>query len=143
MTQTSTEKLKAQISTLIQHCSSKQLLNQYLNIGIGLTGIMLGLGATVAGIVSDNNAKIAAIFGAGSATTQAILFAYPVGKRERIHRLAIAKLENLLTDLEIRSDIDDQALKKLLEEFKELRLKALLEDEISSEAEETLPQPAT
>jgi hypothetical protein len=136
---TPTEKLKQQIQPLITHCEHRRNLNQYLNIGIGLAGILLGLGATVAGTISEN-AKIAAIFGAASATTQSILFAYPVGKRERIHRTAVAQLENLLSDLEIRSDIDTEALEKLLAEFKEIRLKALLEDEVNSRSEESEPE---
>jgi hypothetical protein len=134
------EKLKAQIMPLIQHCKGRRTLNQSLNVGIGLAGILLGLGATVAGTLSDNNARIAAIFGASSATTQAILFAYPVGKRERIHRKAIADLENLLSDLEIRSDIDQNTLERLLERFKEIRLNALLEDEGKSDVENSRPQ---
>lgn len=134
------EKLKAQITMLIQHCKSKQKLNQSLNMSISLAGILLGLGATVAGTLSDNNARIAAIFGASSATTQAILFAYPVGKRERIHRRAIANLENLLSDLEIRNDVDQAALERLLEKFKEIRLNALLEDEGKSESGTSEPQ---
>ena len=144
MTSTPTEKLKAQITSLIRHCKGKQLLNQSLNMGISLTGILLGLGATVAGTLSDSNARIAAVLGAGSATAQSILFAYPVGKRERIHRTAVAKLENLLTDLEIklesRSDIDTQAFEKLLEEFKDIRFKALLENEVGNEPKASEPQ---
>lgn len=140
VTQSASEKLRVQINELVQHCKNRQLLNQYLNMGIGLVGILLGLGATVSGIISDN-AKVAAIFGAGSATTQGILFAYPVGRRERIHRKAVAKLENLLSDLDIHPDMDTAALEKLLAEFKEIRLNALLEDETHNELEESTPQP--
>lgn len=133
---TPNEKLKAQIADLIRYCKNRQLLNQSLNLGISLAGILLGLGASVAGTLSNNNAKIAAVLGAGSATTQGILFAYPVSKRERIHRKAVARLENLLSDLEIRADIDAKALEKLLEDFKEIRLVALLEDELSRKPDE-------
>lgn len=144
MTQTSIDKLKKQIEPLIQYCEQRRDLNQRLNIGIGLAGIVLGLGATVTGVVFKDDARIAAIFGAGSATTQAVLFAYPVNKRERIHREAVAKLQNLLTDLDIKTDIDAKAVEMLLEEFKDIRLKALLEDSIDDSSEEVSvsPEPA-
>jgi hypothetical protein len=145
MTQTPVDKLKTQIELLIQYCESRRALNQRLNIGIGLAGILLGLGATVAGILHTEDARIAAIFGAGSATTQAVLFAYPVGKRERIHRIAVAKLQNLLSDLEIRTDsnVDAEEIKTLLAEFKHLRVKALLEDNVNNESEEPPVSPET
>lgn len=136
--ETSQDKLKAQISPLIEYCEKRRALNQRLGLSIGIAGILLGLGATVSGIFSDN-AKIAAIFGACSATTQAILFAYPVDKRERIHRCAVAKLQNLLSDLEIRSDIDPKEFEQLLDEFKEIRLKAILEDNSNAQAKEIEP----
>lgn len=140
MTQSSIDKLKEQIKSLIQYCERRRDLNQRLNIGIGLAGILLGLGATVAGIIHTEDARISAIFGAASATTQAILFAYPVNKRERIHRSAVAKLQNLLSDLEVKSDIDVEEVEVLLEEFKEIRLKALLEEEVNGNPEEPAPQ---
>lgn len=139
MTQPFIDKLKEQIKFLIQYCERRKELNQRLNIGIGLAGILLGLGATVTGIVTED-ARISAIFGAASATTQAILFAYPVNKRERIHRIAVAKLQNLLSDLEVKSDIDVEEVEVLLKDFKEIRLKALLEEEINGNPEELAPQ---
>lgn len=141
MNQDPIDKLKQQIEILIRYCEHRRDLNQLLNLGIGLAGILLGLGATVTGIVYPENARIAAIFGAGSATTQAILFAYPVNKRERIHRLAVAKLQNLLSDLEIQSDIDAKEIEVILSEFKDIRLKALLEDTVDSNPEDT-PVPS-
>jgi hypothetical protein len=140
MPQPSIDKLKKQIETLIRYCEQRRDLNQRLNIGIGLAGIILGLGATVSGILFDNDARIAAIFGAGSATTQAILFAYPVNKRERIHRVAVAKLQNLLSDLEIKAEIDTEEIAILLAELKDIRLKALLEDNIDGNPVDDNPE---
>jgi hypothetical protein len=138
--QTSVDKLRKQIELLIKYCERRRSLNQRLNIGIGLAGILLGLGATLAGILYPNDGRIAALFGAGSATTQAILFAYPVNKRERIHRIVVAKLQNLLSDLEIKSNLDLEEIEALLREFKHLRLEALLEDSMNDASEES-PEP--
>lgn len=109
----------------VQYENCKKL-NQAIGITIGLLGISLSLGATVAGIWSTNP-KLAAAFSACAATTQAILFAYPVDKRAAAYRVISAKNKNLAVDLEFKSPTEDQ-FQALVDKFKEIRLEAALEE---------------
>ncbi len=127
-------KLKKLIDDCTLHYTGKQKLNQFLSIGIGLLGIGLSLGATIAGIAIDN-ARIAAIFGACAATTQGLLFAYPVDKRAAAYRVIAAKNKNLSIDLEVKNQTDEQ-LQNLIEEFKAIRLEAAIEESRVSDIED-------
>jgi hypothetical protein len=130
--------LQEKIANLTPYYEGRRKLNQFLGIGIGLLGIGLSLGATITGIVTDN-AKIAAIFGACAATTQALLFAYPVDKRAAAYRVIAAKNNNLSIDLEIKKHTEEQ-LQSLLEEFKAIRLEAAIEETKIGNVEDTVDQ---
>jgi anthranilate/para-aminobenzoate synthase component II len=110
-------------------------LNQWLGIGLGLLGIALSLGGTVSGILLPKDARISAIFGAGAAATQAILFAYPVDKRARVYRVLTAKNKNIAVDLEFSSQSAEQ-LQKTLQEFKLIRMEAAKEESSSVNSED-------
>lgn len=110
-------------------------LNQWLGISIGLFGILLGFGATVSGLFDE--AKAAAIFGAGASTTQAILFAYPVDKRASAYRTLSAKARNLLIDLELKNNAPEQ-LQQLIEELKAIQLEAAAEEGKATSLEDTI-----
>ena len=127
-------KLKKIIDDSTLHYSDKQKLNQFLSIGIGLLGIGLSLGATIAGVATDN-ARIAAVFGACAATTQGLLFAYPVDKRAAAYRILSARNRNLSIDLEVKEQTDEQ-LQNLIEEFKAIRLEAAIEESKISDIED-------
>lgn len=120
------EVLKELVCKTSPYYEERRNLNQSLSIRIGLLGIGLSLGATIAGIVTDN-AKISAIFGACAATAQAILFAYPVEKKAGVYRVLYTRNENLRIDLEVRQQTEAE-LQAILEEFKSLRLQAALEE---------------
>jgi hypothetical protein len=111
-------------------------LNQSLSVGIGLLGIGLSLGATISGIIITQDSRIAAIFGACAATTQAILFAYPTERRARTYRVLVAKNENLRADLEVKQQTEEE-LQKILEEFKSIRVQAALEEATARKTEKT------
>jgi hypothetical protein len=128
------EALKQLITEASPHYERLRKLNQSLSIGIGLLGIALSLGATISGIVLKEDARIAAIFGACAATTQAILFAYPTDKRSRTYRVLVAKNENLRTELEIRQQTEEE-LQKILAEFKAIRVQAALEEAVAGKME--------
>ncbi len=112
-------------------------LNQRLGIGIGLLGIALSLGSTVSGILRPNDARISAIFGAGAAATQAILFAYPVDKRARVYRILTARNKNIAVDLEFNPQSSEQ-LQKTLQEFKLIRMEAAKEESSSVYSEDAV-----
>ncbi len=126
------------LSQLIHEASSRydklRKLNQSLSFGIGLLGISLSLGATISGIIIAKDSRIAAIFGACAATTQAILFAYPTDKRSRAYRALLAKNENLRTELEVRQQTDEE-LQAILEEFKSIRVQAAFEEATTRKSE--------
>lgn len=115
-------------------------LNQYLSTSIGLFGVALRLGATVSGIVAKD-ARIAAIFGACSATTQAILFAYPTDRRASAYRILFTKNENLRIDLEVRQQTN-QSLEKILNEFQFIKAQAALEEATTKKPENSVNQQA-
>jgi hypothetical protein len=114
---------------------NRKRLNQALGISIGLLGISLSLGATISGIWSKDP-RIAAAFSACAATTQAILFAYPVEKRAAAYRVIAAKNKNLAVDLELKQ-LDAEQFDSLVERFKEIRLEAALEEAKSGRLERT------
>jgi hypothetical protein len=128
------EKLSQSIRKASTRYDKLKRLNQSLSIGIGLFGISLSLGATISGIIFPDNSKIAAIFGACAATTQAILFAYPTDKRSRVYRTLFARNENLRTELEVRPQTD-QELQAILDEFKSIRVQAASEEAIPKKSE--------
>ncbi len=128
--------LKKLINEASPHYEQLRKLNQSLGVGIGLLGIVLSLGATISGIIFKDDAKIAAIFGACAATTQALLFAYPTERRSRTYRVLVAKNENLRTELEVRQQTEEE-LQKILDEFKSIRVQAALEEAVPRKTEET------
>lgn len=113
----------------------KRKLNQSIGIGVSLLGIGLGLGATISGVLRSNDARISAIFGACAATTQAILFAFPVDKRTAVYRILTAKSKNLECELQIQ-DLSQERLYRILEEFKAISLEAALEEASPGKMEE-------
>jgi hypothetical protein len=134
------EALKKLISQASPYYEQRRKLNQSLSVGIGLLGISLSLGATISGTITQD-AKISAIFGACAATTQAILFAYPVEKRSGIYRILFARNENLRTELEVRQQTEEE-LQEILEEFKSLRVQAALEEVVQRKTEHQLDSDA-
>jgi hypothetical protein len=130
------EALKKLINETSPRYERLRKLNQSLSVGIGLLGIGLSLGATISGITLKEDARIAAIFGACAATTQAILFAYPTERRSRTYRILVAKNENLRAELEVRQQTEEE-LQKILEEFKSIRIQAALEEAVPRKTEET------
>jgi len=130
------EALKKLINEASPHYEKLRKLNQSLSVGLGLLGIGLSLGATISGIIITQDSRIAAIFGACAATTQAILFAYPTDKRSRTYRVLVAKNENLRAELEVRQQTEEE-LQKILEEFKSIRVQAALEEAVPRQMENT------
>jgi hypothetical protein len=134
------EKLEQLILRDSSRYNKLKKLNQSLNIGISLLGIGLSLGATISGIL-NKDARIAAIFGACAATTQAILFAYPTDKRARAYRSLLARNENLQAELEVRPQTE-QELQKILDEFKMIRVQASLEESMFKRSENLEEMPS-
>lgn len=130
------EKLKELIQEASLKYKNLSRLNQFLSLGVGLLGISLSLGATISGVMTQDS-RIAAIFGACAATSQAILFAYPVEKRAAIYRILTAKNSNLEDELEIWQQTDAE-LRRILEEFKSIRLEAALEEASPGKVEEAV-----
>ncbi len=120
------EKLKKLIQGTTPYYENRRKINQTLSIGIGLLGIALSLGATLSGLVTEN-AKVAAAFGAGAATIQAILFAYPVDRRAGVYRVLAARNKNLWVELEVNQPTETE-LQNILEEFKTIQLQAAMEE---------------
>lgn len=127
--------LKKLVQSEIPVYEKKRQLNQFLGLGVGLLGIALGLGATVAGIVKSDDARIAAIFGACAATTQAILFAFPVDKRAAVYRILATKSKNLDLELQIQ-ELPQERLHEILEALKAISLEAALEEASPGKVEE-------
>jgi hypothetical protein len=121
---TPSQKLSEQVQTAIAEYRRLKYFNQILGGTLALTGISLGLISTLHGI--NNNAKLAAGFAAGSATVQAILFAYPLENRSGFYRKLVAEGQNLLLDLSI-DQLSEKEL-KLLESTKSLRSRAAAEE---------------
>jgi hypothetical protein len=126
MTASSTQSqiLSEQLQVAIAQYRRLKNFNQILGGTLALTGIVLGLVSTLHGI--NNDAKLAAGFAAGSATVQAILFAYPLEGRSKFYRRLVADGQNLLLDLDI-SKLSEEEL-KLLESIKSLRSRAAAEE---------------
>ncbi|MGI0495527.1 hypothetical protein ACN4EG_27435 [Alkalinema pantanalense CENA528] len=124
---------------LIQETSAQyeylKKLNQSLSTGIGLLGIALSLGATVSGIIIKD-ARIAAIFGACAATTQAILFAYPTDRRASAYRILSAKNESLRIELEVKQQTSE-SLEKILCDFQFIKAQAALEETTSKKPDDS------
>ena len=130
------EALKKLIDEASPQYKQRKKWNQSISIVVGLLGIGLSLGATISGILVKDDSRIAAIFGACAATTQAILFAYPTEKRSRTYRVLFAKNENLRAELEVRQQTEEE-LQKILEEFKSIRVQAALEEAVPRKTENT------
>jgi hypothetical protein len=133
MTVSSTQSqiLSEQVQVSIAEYRRLKYFNQILGSTLALTGILLGLASTLYGL--NNNTKLAAGFAAGSATVQAILFAYPLDSRSKFYRKLVADGQNLLLDLDI-DKLSEKEL-KLLEGVKSLRSRAAAE-----EPEGTVPE---
>ena len=131
-------KLIQEIGSSTPEYENLKKLNRNLSIRLGLLGIGLSLGATISGIFFIRDARIAATFGACATAVQGILFAYPVDKRAAVYRLAVNKLNNLLSDLEVKNEHTDVEIQALLEEFKAIRLEAALEEGSSGNLADTL-----
>lgn len=128
---TKPQNLGEQIQVAIEEYRRLKYFNQILGGTLALTGILLGLISTLHGI--NDKAKLAAGFAAGSATIQAILFAYPLESRSRFYRKLVADGQNLLLDLNAKEF--DEEEQKLLESVKALRSRAAAE-----EPEGTMPE---
>lgn len=131
-------KLMQQIDSCTPEYEDLKKLNRNLSIRLGLLGIALSLGATISGIFFIRDARIAATFGACATAVQGVLFAYPVDKRAAVYRLAVNKLKNLLSDLEVKNNHTDMEIQTLLEEFKAIRLEAALEEGSGGNLADTL-----
>lgn len=116
--------LSDQIQAAIVEYRRLKYFNQILGGTLALTGILPGLVSTLHGI--NNEAKLAAGFAAGSATVQAILFAYPLENRSRFYRKLVADGQNLLLDANVKQFTEDEL--KLLESVKSLRSRAAAEE---------------
>lgn len=130
------EALKKLITEASPQYDQRKKWNQSISIIVGLLGIGFSLGATVSGILIKDDSRIAAIFGACAATTQAILFAYPTERRARTYRILGAKNENLKIELEVRQQTEEE-LQKILEEFKSIRVQAALEEAVPRKTQDT------
>lgn len=136
--QMQSNKLLNHVNTSIPRYEKLKNLNRNLSVRLGVLSIVLSLGATISGIFYIENARIAATFGACATAIQGVLFAYPVDKRARVYRLTVDKLNNLVSDLEVKNNRTDEELQRLLEEFKAIRLEAALEEGSSGNLAETL-----
>lgn len=114
-------------------------LNRNLGIGLGISAIILSLGATVSGIYG--NAKLASVFGALATTIQSIIFAYPLEKRSGFYRVIAAKNMKLSSKLSLM-DYTDEDLKDVLIGFNTLRIQAAIEEPYGNEPSE-LPENHT
>jgi hypothetical protein len=131
MTQLTSESDRSQqksVQSLVEEWTAKyewlKNFNMGLGLSLGISGILLSFGATLAGIVGTAEAaKVAACLAPASATVQSALLAYPVDKRARFYRILAAKNMNLSTDLKF-NQYTDQQLKEILEEFKSIQLEA-------------------
>jgi hypothetical protein len=129
------EQLKKLVGDATDEYQSLKNLNQRIGLFLGIGGILLSLGATISGIT--NNSQIAAMLAAGAATTQSLLFAYPVDRRAVFYRGIRAKNKNLYTDLEINT-YEDENLDEFLQKFKTIRIEAALEEPQSSNLADSL-----
>ena len=135
------EKLKKLINDTTPYYERRRAINQALSIGVGLLGITLSLGATVAGIITED-ARISAALGAGAATTQAILFAYPVDKRAGTYRVLTARNKNLWIELEVNKPTEIE-LRQILTEFQAIQLQAAMEESSPGNLDEAADKLAT
>jgi hypothetical protein len=129
------EQLKELVGDATDEYQSLKNLNQRIGLSLGIGSILLSLGATISGIT--NNSQIAAMLAAVAATTQSVLFAYPVDRRAVFYRGIRAKNKNLYTDLEINT-YEDEKLDEFLQEFKTIRIEAALEEPQTSNLADSL-----
>lgn len=121
---TQPQNLSDQIQASVAEYYRLKYFNQFLGGTLAISGILFGLISTLHGI--NDKAKLAAGFAAGSATIQAILFAYPLESRTRFYRKLVADGQNLLLDLNVKQFTEEEL--KLLESVKSLRSRAAAEE---------------
>jgi hypothetical protein len=124
MTASSDSTLSKQVQAAIAEYRRLKYFNQILGGTLAITGILLGLISTLHGI--NKKPELAAGFAAGSATIQAILFAYPLEGRTKFYRKLVAEGQNLLLDLNFSKFSEEE--QQLLESVKSLRSRAAAEE---------------
>lgn len=129
-----------QLQKVIEEFTPKyQKLHKYnrnTSLVLGVSGIVLSLGAAISGILIPDNAKAAAVFAACALAVQAALLGYPVDRWAAFYRAIAAKNMNLLDDLKL--NYSEQELRDTLEKFKAIRLEAAVDEPQSSNLSESL-----
>ena len=113
--------------------ANKKRGNQLKGVILGIGGILLSLGATIFGILGQSD--MSAIFAACAASTQALLFAYPVEKRASLYRLLRIECSSLEEEIKVTDEPTQEQLQYIFDTFQAIKIKAADEDSETTLAE--------